>query len=312
MKIVLWGNGNRGVSCLKLLLKTEHEILCVVADPRTENQWYDSVAQLGRKSNLDIIQPSDPNDEQTERYLRKLEPDLFVLAGYGRIMKENIIYIPNIMCINLHAGKLPDYRGSSPMNWALINGESEFSLSMIRLDKGVDTGDVLLTKKFEIKDNYTIRDIHRIANENFPRLLKELLDKIEKGDHTEEKQDNRKARYYHLRRPDDGFIVWELSTALEIHNRIRALTEPYPCAFAYLKRRKVRLIESELTKKCYIGEPARIYRISKEKGLLVGTKDVCLWIKKAGFVDDGEPIHNHVHKYDRFLRLSDLFAKLYD
>jgi methionyl-tRNA formyltransferase len=129
----------------------------------------DSVAAAGRALGVPVFEPEDINSAQTVRSLRALQPDVLVLAGYGPILRGSIIDMPSHGCVNLHGGRLPQYRGSSPLNWALINGETAFTISIIRVDAGVDTGDVLLDRTFPIGPDDTIADLHRIANANFPR-----------------------------------------------------------------------------------------------------------------------------------------------
>lgn len=294
MKIVFWGKGERGVGCLKALLTERHAVPLVAAQP--EDSLFASAA---RGLGLEVIEPEDPNTRTVCRMLEGQGADLFVFAGYGKIVNADVIRIPRKLCLNLHAGKLPEYRGSSPLNWALINGEKSFALTVIKLDKGVDSGDILLEKSFRILPGDTIRDLHETANREFPKLLLEGLKKIRKGNYRLKRQNPGKVSYYPLRFPEDGFVVWDIQSALEIHNRIRALTDPYPGAFTFWNGRKVKLPASELTAAPFFGEPGRIYRKSG-KGLLVCARDRCLWIQEARFEDTGESVEGEVGRYDRF------------
>ncbi len=302
MKIVFWGNGNRGVACLRALHERGYRIERVVVHPGGQGQWYSSVAETAKQLGIETLAPQDPNDPAIPMYigtaLTPLGPDLFILAGYGKILRRNIIAIPRLMCINLHAGKVPEYRGSSPLNWALINGETSFGLSLLKLDGGVDSGDVLCERSFEISVNDTIRELHAVANEQFPVMLLETLRQIESGTYTLRPQDPARARYFPLRFPEDGLILWDQLTAEQAHNRIRALTEPYPCAFTYCNGREVKLISSQLHEGTYCGEPGRVYRVDGQR-LLVCAVDKCLWIKEARFADDATPLAAAVRRYDR-------------
>lgn len=304
MKIVFLGNGNRGVSCLQALHDSGCDICLAVAHPPSQGQWYASVAELAEKLGIECIRPEKLDDRETAEKLKSCNAGVFVAAGYGMILKQSTIEIPKIMAINLHAGKLPEYRGSSPMNWSLINGESSFTLSIIRLDSGVDTGDVIMDKTFPIGPDDTIRDLHKIATEEYPPMLLEVLKSIEKGTYTLRKQDDSIAGYYPLRFPEDGLVAWDVLTAQQVHNRVRALTEPYPCAFTYYKGRKVKLLSSELSNNNYFGEPGRIYQ-KTNKGLLVCAAERCLWITKAVFDDSGESLADTMRRYDKFATLRD-------
>jgi methionyl-tRNA formyltransferase len=298
MRIIFWGNGNRGVTCLRALIEQGYDIDLVVAHPGKQKQSYPAVSELAMKQGIRVIQPEDPNGEDSEQVLNSYPGDIYVLAGYGKILKQNILSKPHLMSINLHAGKLPQYRGSSPLNWALINGETSFTLSIIRLDTGVDTGDIIMEKTYQISENDTIRDLHRIAGDEYPLMLLETLNSIRDGSHNLRPQDNSNASYYPLRFPDDGLILWDIYTAEEVHNQIRALTTPYPCAFTFFEGRKVKLLLSELNNHNYFGEPGRIY-IKNNNGLLICALDRCLWIREAVFDDNGEPLSDVIKRYDK-------------
>ena len=304
MKIIYWGKGARGESCLRALSEWGHDITLVVVQP-AQGQELSGVARLANELGLPFIEPEDPNAREVAKQLEALEADLFILGGYGKILKQHIIDIPRIMCINLHAGKLPQYRGSSPLNWVLINGESEFTLSIIKVDKGVDTGDVLLDATFPISINDTIRDLHATANRQFPRMLVRVVEQIHQGTCQPRKQDGSQAAYYPLRFAEDGLVFWDMYSVEQIHNRIRALTEPYPCAFTFFRGQKVKLLSSDLYQGDFFGEPGRIYRISPRNGLLVCAKDRCLWVKEAVLFEDGTPLGEVVERYDKLATLSE-------
>ena len=297
MDIVFFAKGIRGYTCLKKLLADGYAVTFVVGHDTDPHDTYSAIT-LAREHLIEVACPSNPNTQEFERVLRTQKADVFVLAGYGMILKENIISIPKKICINLHGGKLPEYRGSSPMNWALINGDRTFGLSIIKVDTGVDSGPVLYAEEFPVKGNDTIVDLHRLANEAFPQMLTAVLGKIKSEDFIAQPQDASKAQYYPLRFPDDGLILFDQLKAEEIHNRIRALTEPYPCAFSFYKKRKVKLLSSCLQTGNFYGEPGRIYR-KTEKGFLICGMDKCLWITKAVFADTGENVLAVVKKYEQ-------------
>ncbi len=310
MKIVFWIKGSRGVRCLTRVIESGYDIDLLVLQQQRGKQWYIEAVKLGQEHGIRVIEPEDPNDSETERALRSRAPDLFVLAGYGKIVKPNIISIPKVMCINLHGGKLPEYRGSSPMNWVLINGEEKFGISIIKLDSGVDTGDVIMARSFPIEQNSIIRELHEMADEVFPEMLVEVLRQLEDGTFSLKKQEISKARYYPLRFPDDGLIFWDMFTAKQIHNRIRALAEPYPCAFTYYQDRKVKLLSSKLRKTDFFGEPGRVY-LKKRGKLLVCAMDKCLWITKAIFEETGEFLYHKITRYERLATVMGAVENLY-
>ncbi len=295
MNIVFFGNGQRGIACLKTVVEEGHTVSLAVGHPTEKNEFAEEADRLG----IQTVKPADINTEEFLTLLQYQDTDVFVLACYGKILKKSILAIPNIMTVNTHGGKLPHYRGSSPMNWSLINGEDSFTLSVIEVDRGVDSGDVLCERTFQIGDNDTIVDLHRIAEEQLPQMVLEVLKDIENSTVTRRKQDTAQARYFPLRAPDDGLTLWDLDTAKQIYNRIRALTTPYPCAFTFYRGRKVLLVSARMHNRYpFHGEPGKIYRIAK-KGLLVCASDACLWITEAVFADDGSPLKKAVKKYER-------------
>ena len=298
MKIVFWGKGLRAFCCLEKLLELKYDVVLVVGHDNDKRDKY-SVLTLADKYKIKSINPTNPNNLETENLLKTLGADLFVLGGYGHIIKQNIIDIAKIMTINLHGGKLPDLRGSSPLNWALINGNNSFTLSVIQVDSGIDTGPIILDRPFDVKINDTIVDLHKIANQAFPGILIEVINQIKDNTYKLRGQKGNIGGYYPLRFPEDGFILFDQLTAEQIHNRIRALTEPYPCAFTYYNGEKVKLIASEHHEIPFHGEAGRVYMKTK-RGLLVCGKDKCLWIKKGFFVNNGKDIWHDIDRYEKF------------
>lgn len=310
MRIVFWGKGSRGVACLHALRQRGDEIPCVVVHPEDTGDGAASVRAAAAEHGIPVLAPNDPNADDVIAQLRVQAADLFVLGGYGKILRQPTIGIPSIMTMNLHGGKLPECRGSSPMNWALIRGEPSFTLSIIRVVSGVDAGDVILDRTFLIGPNDTIVDLHAIAEREFPTMLIEAVTQIARSTAAFRVQDVSRAAYFPLRFPGDGLILWDQLTAQEIHNRIRALIEPYPCAFTYAAGRKVLLLRSELPATPTYGEPGRIYRIT-ERSLLVCALDRCLWITRAQFADDRTPLTAAIQRYVRLATVREAVQEWY-
>lgn len=305
MNILFAGHKERGTSCLRGLVAAGHMIVGVVAHAPAPGAAPGDVAEAGRALGLPVMAPDDINAPAVVAALRALAPDLLVLAGYGPILREPAIGIAPLGAVNLHGGKLPEYRGSSPLNWALINGEATFTISIIAVDRGVDTGDVLLDRTFPIGPHDTIADLHRTANEAFPGMLVDVVASIAAGTSQRRRQDDARAAYYPLRFPDDGMIFWDTLTASQIHNRIRALTRPYPGAFTYAGGRRVMLYGSKPAVRTYHGEPGRIY-LKNQHGLLIAATDRCLWITDAVFSGDGRSAVEGLRRYETVATLRGL------
>lgn len=309
MRIVYWVKGGRGVSCLRRSLESGREVCMLLLQPQPDTAWYREAAELAAAAAIPMLDVDDPGDPSLPERLGGLGADVFVLAGYGRILPPEITAIPKRMCVNLHGGALPRCRGSSPMNWALINGEEEHGISILKVDAGVDTGDVLMQRSFPIDVNDTIRDLHRRADENFPDMLEAVLDGLARGTLTPKPQDEAQAGYYPLRFPEDGLVLFDRLSAKQVHDRIRALTRPYPCAYTYHKGRKVLLLSSRLKQKRFYGEPGRIYRV-REGRVLVCARDLCLWIIEAVFEDNGRPLADVVQRYDRLASVAQAVERI--
>jgi len=300
MRIAFWGKAARGISCLHAVLEAGFQVVVVVVQPGS-NGAPDPLQTIAEGLNLPVIATHDPNTDLIRTQLAAYAPDISLLAGYGQILSSETIALPTLMSINLHGGKLPEYRGSSPMNWVLIRGENSFTISVIKVDAGVDTGDILLERSFPIAPDDTIRELHAIANANFPEMVVEVLLAIADNRLQPRPQSRTEGAYFPLRFPDDGLIIWDLLTAEQVYNRIRALTDPYPCAFTYYGGRKVLLIAAELTLQPHYGCPGRVYRISSSNRMLVCASDKCLWITAAKFSDSNGDAIIEIKRYDEFL-----------
>lgn len=296
LKVLFAGGKERGAECLKTVAHLGHPVVGVIVSPNGNSP---SLLQgIARELSVPVFEEDHVNDPAFLERLRLLQPDVSVLAGFGRIVGRPFTCLAPRGCINLHAGKLPEYRGSSPMNWALINGEDEFAVSVIQVEQGIDTGDVLAESTIPISEDESIADLHRKANRAFPELLGTVLRQMEGGTLTRRRQDEARARYFPLRFPDDGLVLWDTLTARQVHNRVRALAPPYPCAFTYCLGRRVNLVRTNLEPAPFFGEPGRIYR-KKRQGLLVCASDRCLWIREAFFQDTGEDLLPAVQCYEQ-------------
>lgn len=284
MKIAFFGNGIRATIILKHLLNKNYNVGIVITNENENYKNENSIKTITLEYNVPTVFIENPNSQSLYSKLKREDFDLFILGGYSKILKQDIISLPKFFTINLHAGKLPNFRGSSPLNWALIKGEKEFSISIIKVNKGIDKGDILKEKCFKIKINDNINDLHYKANKNFPKLLEELIFEIEKGSFTLRKQSNQLSAYYPLRFPNDGFILFDQESCEQVHNKIRALTKPYPCAFSYYNSKKIYFLKSELLSEPFFGEPGKIYRLNN-KGILVCCKNRSILITEYEFED---------------------------
>ena len=217
MNIVLFFNGERGYSVLKKL--SNNFKICKVI---LENKDYLKKVRLINKN---ILISKDVNNKNIASKLKNLKNSIFVIAGFSQIFKEPIIKIPKFF-LNLHAGKIPQYRGGSPLNWQIINNEKYFGLSILKVEKGIDIGPIYFQKKYILKTKYTIEDLHRKANIEFPEMINYVLLNINKIKPLNQKNHN--SKYWKQRSDIDGKINFNTYTGQKIIRLNRALQSPYP------------------------------------------------------------------------------------
>lgn len=247
LKIFLFINGERGISLLYYLKKKVRDITIIAIKKKKINK-------IEIKIKTKIFK--NINSKVFKSFALKEKPDLFILGGFPQIIKKNIFQIPKYGTINLHAGKLPDYRGGSPLNWAIINGDRSFDSTIIKINKGIDTGQILARKKSKILMNDTIKTIHKKANNNFNKLIfKAILNLINKK---YLKFSKKKSRYWKQRNDKDNYLNFRKKNSEQSYNFIRALTIPYPCAWAICRNKIIRIVDSRIISKNSLSIPGKV------------------------------------------------------
>ena len=291
LDIVYFGNGKRGVICLKHLLENGKKIVLVVVHPEDfdphPTKWNETVKHTAESKGIPVFAPKNINSPESISKLLEYQPDLMVIGGYGQILTQRVIDIPREGTLNLHGGLLPRYRGSSPINWAIINGEKTGGCTVIFIDDGIDTGDIVTQEKFDIGIDDTALDIQKKTFRIFPRLLLSSINDIENNTVNRLKQDESKAFYYHRRTPADGIIDWSSMSALQVHNKVRALTHPYPGAFTHHEGRKLLIWRTSLLHEDIRGIPGRV-AFRRENGVVVIAKDRGLLVETVEEIGKGE------------------------
>ena len=281
MGIAFFGNGTRGVRCLETLLQNEYTISAVIGHVGDSD-----VVTCAKKLGINTFQPTQVNDPDFLREIHKLSAELFVLAGYNNILKKEIISFPKKGAINLHGGKLPDYRGVAPINWQIIKGEKVGGCCIIFVDEGIDTGDIIDQEFYDIGENDTAGDVVQRQLEIFPPMLLKAVQNIEKGTVNAAKQHLGDGAYYTRRYPDDGRVNFTSMTALDAHNMIRAMRGPYPPAFCFYNDKKIYLLGSKLLKEEIIGTSGRIV-LKRPEGVIVLARDRGLLITEVSSSMEG-------------------------
>ena len=205
---------------------------------------------------------------------------MILVGGFPYILKKKVFALPKIGSINLHGGPLPKYRGGSPLNWQIINNEKYIGLSAIKINEGIDTGEIILQKKFKLKLNDDINSVHKKANKIFPLLAKEAIKKL-KNKVQLRSQTKKNNTYFKQRSKKDGKIKIDRASSFKTFNLIRAITKPYPGAFCFDDYGKeVILYKSSLCKN-YKKNQKIGQIIIKNKFPIIKLKRGCLRILKS-------------------------------
>lgn len=238
MRIVFMGTPDFAVASLKALAEQgTDEIVGVFTQPdrpkgRGQKMLMTPVKEYALEKGYEVYQPQRVKTPEVIELLRGLAPDLIVVAAFGQFLPKETLEMPKYGCINVHASLLPKYRGAAPIHYVILNGETKSGVTIMQMDIGMDTGDMLAKAEVEITPEMTMGELHDSLKEIGGKLLLETVEKIKRGEITPVKQNDAEATYAHLLTRDMEAIDWSLPAA-EIHNKIRAFN-PAPGAFTNL------------------------------------------------------------------------------
>lgn len=227
MRIAFMGTPDFSVDCLKALIQSKHEVVGVFCQPdkpvgRKQILTAPDVKVEALKHSLEVYQPVSLRNGKGVEILQQIKPDLVVVVAYGKILPKDFLEYPKHGCINVHASILPKYRGASPIHFAVLNGDKETGVTVMQMDEGLDTGDILHVKKCRIDINDTTERMYEIMAPLGAEALMETIELIEKGELSPIKQDESLSSSVGLLSKDMSAIDWT-NSALEIHNKIRGL-----------------------------------------------------------------------------------------
>ncbi len=249
MRIVYLGTPDFAVKPLEKLIEDgRFEIVAVVTNPdkpvgRKQILTPPPVKVLAEQNGIPVLQYAKIKNEGVSD-LQKLAPDLLITCAFGQILSQEIIDIPKLGVINIHASLLPLYRGASPIHFAILNGERKTGITIMKTDIGIDTGDILLQKEIEIGDNETCGSLFDRLSVLGSDCIIEALNLIEKGQANFIKQDNDKATLSKIIKKEFALIDWS-KPAISIKNQIRAFN-PAPVAYTFLNGEPFKIYEAEM------------------------------------------------------------------
>ncbi len=252
MRIVFCGTPQFAVPTLKhLLAQPDFEIAGVITQPdrprgRGQELSFSPVKEVAKAAHLPVHQPEKIRAPEAQELLKQLSPDGVVIIAYGQIIPAGLLSIPRHGWINLHASLLPKYRGAAPINWAIVNGETRTGVTTMRIDAGMDTGDMLLQREIEIGPTETAPELVLRLSELGAPLMAETLRRLAAGTIAPRPQNHAEASYAPMLKKEDGRIDWNRS-AREIYNRMRGLA-PWPGAYTTFRGQACHVLGEPVSK----------------------------------------------------------------
>ena len=267
MKIVYMGTPDFSVGALEALIQAGHEVTAVVTQPdkakgRSGQMQCSPVKECAVRHGIPVFQPVKIKTPESMEELKKYEADIYIVAAFGQILSREILEMPRFGCVNIHASLLPKYRGAAPINQCILDGERETGVTIMQMDAGIDTGDILTQKKVIIEDKETAQSLFDKLAQAGAELIVETLPMIEKGEITPVRQDERLASHVKMMDKSMGKIDWTLDAAC-IERLVRGL-DPWPSAYTFCQGRSVKIWSSDALTAGHTEQPGTIVAVAKD------------------------------------------------
>ncbi len=282
MKIVFMGTPDFAVPTLESLINSSHQVVGVVTQPdkpkgRGGAVQFPPIKETALANNIPVYQPVKVKDPDFMEELIAMSADVIVVVAFGQLLPKAILNLPKYGCLNVHASLLPKLRGSAPINWAVINGEKETGVTAMYMDVGIDTGDMIKKVVVPIEEKETGGSLHdKLAVLGGPLMLS-VLQELEEGTATREKQEEGLSSYVKMLDKSLGNINWDMD-AIQIERLIRGLN-PWPSTYTSLEGKMLKIWQADVIEKEYKAENGTIVEISKD-GIIVKTGKGALVIKE--------------------------------
>ena len=267
MRVVFMGTPEFSVPTLETLIASEHEVVAVVTQPdkpkgRGKSVLYTPVKEKALEYNIPVYQPVKVKSEEFVEVLRELNPDVIVVVAFGQILSKEILDLPKYGCMNVHASLLPKLRGAAPIQWAVIDGEEKSGVTIMQMDIGLDTGDMLLKEEIVLDEKETGGSLHDKLTVMGGPLILEALKQAKEGTLVREKQNDAQSNYAKMLNKSLGKIDFSKS-AKEIERLIRGLN-PWPSAYTSLNGKTLKIWEADILEKEFDGEVGEIVEVTKD------------------------------------------------
>lgn len=279
MKIVFMGTPDFAAAALEAIIKAGHEVSCVVTQPdkpkgRGKEMQYPPVKECALRYELPVLQPVKIKTAEAIEALRQYEADIYIVAAFGQILSQEILDIPQYGCVNIHASLLPKYRGAAPIQWAILEGETETGITVMQMNAGLDTGDMLTKKTVQITAADTGESLHDKLSRAGAELIVETLPLIEQGKITPQTQDDTQSSYARMLNKSMGCIDWNKS-AVEIERQIRALNS-WPSAYTTYRDKTMKIWEARVETIKDAGEQGVSEDKAAEAGRIAAVEKDCV------------------------------------
>lgn len=261
MKVIFMGTPDFSVGTLEALIAAGHEVMLAVTQPdkpkgRGKSMQYPPVKEAALAHGIEVYQPKRIREPECVEYLKKYEADIFVVVAFGQILTKEILEMPKYGCINVHASLLPKYRGAAPIQWAVINGEKVTGVTTMRMDEGIDTGDMILKEEVVLDKEETGGSLFdRLAKKGADLCVKTLT-AIEEGTATYTPQKHEEATHTSMIKKQLGEMDWT-KPAQELECLVRGLN-PWPSAYTHLNGKTLKIWKSSVLEKETGKEPGTI------------------------------------------------------
>ena len=291
LNVIFAGTPDFAATSLDALLRSQHHVCAVYTQPdrpagRGRKLTPSPVKQLALQHGITVLQPETLKSPETQAQLKSFNADIMVVVAYGLLLPAAVLEAPRMGCINVHASILPRWRGAAPIQRAILAGDSQTGVTIMQMDVGLDTGDMLLTKTTPIENTDTAKTLHdRLANIGAECLI-ETLELLTDGRARPEKQDNALATYAEKLHKSEASIDWQQRAEL-IHRKVCAFN-PWPVAQTLLDGKTVRIWQSEVVPR-QVDAPAGQVVDESKTGIDVATGDGILRIKKLQ-LPGGKPL----------------------
>jgi methionyl-tRNA formyltransferase len=287
------GTPDFAVPTLNALQAAGHRIALVVTQPdkprgRGRKVEPPPVKKAAAELGLPVVQPASLRDESTLSRLSALQADFFVVAAYGQILRSDVLAMPRLGCINVHASLLPRYRGPAPIHWAVINGDAETGVTTMQMDKGLDTGDILMAAREPIFPHDTTGSLQERLAALGAGLLLKTLEGFETGAVRRTAQDHDQATYAPLLKKNDGRIDWS-KPAAKIEPFIRGMT-PWPGASTFWEGARIKVFRAMVSPAGAAAPPGTVVRVSANELVIAAAEGVLSILELQGASGSRMPV----------------------